>query len=270
MRPRGGIFFPPRGTGRYGSGVALNGRRPKAMSNMNSSMTLGMIPRLQQMPAKIARGMVPSLVPTMVPRMVPRSVPRNAADNGPTMRSNINHRAAPWHPRAPVNGDWPQSAASMPSHSDVSSKFKAPPPPPSKSSSSQLPSNETTPKKKASALDQLAFEASRTTTATSRPSNKRNLGELKDLDKTDVDLEPPRALTKTEKDASAAVQTSTSGTATQNTPTKVTVVKQLELSDKKNPAGAVMCPCCFKMIVPTDKRFCMSCGTNLKPTTITI
>ena len=93
MRPRGGMFFPPRGNTRFGSGMALNGRRPKAIPNMNPSMTMGMIPRLQQIPPKIARGMVPSLVPAMVPRMVPRAVPRNAADNGPTMRSNINHRA---------------------------------------------------------------------------------------------------------------------------------------------------------------------------------
>ena len=106
-----------------------------------------------------------------------------------------------------------------------------------------------------------------------RPNSKRNLGELKEVDKTgkiDVDLEPPRALTKTDKDASTAVQTSTAETATQNSTTKATAVKQLEQNDTKNPADAVMCPCCFKMIVPTDKRFCMSCGTNLKPTTITI
>ena len=106
-----------------------------------------------------------------------------------------------------------------------------------------------------------------------RPSNKRNIDELKDIEKTDTSesaLEPPRALAKTASEATAAVRTSNSETATQNSTAKVTAGEKIEGDDKINPFGAVMCPCCFKMSVPTDKRFCMSCGTNLKLTTITI
>lgn len=96
MRPRGGMFFAPRGNSRFGSGIALNSTRTKTIRNMNSGMRMGMVPRgMQQMAPKMAPGMIPRLVPTMVPRMVPRSVPRIASGRGPIMRSNIKHRAGP-------------------------------------------------------------------------------------------------------------------------------------------------------------------------------